>query len=86
MARAALEVIVRRRQKSGTSLDVRWTPGQFTAETVEQLRLSGSQIPTARLVLADVLSRKGALREAAEELRIIWRFPVPLKKSTRGRR
>jgi Tfp pilus assembly protein PilF len=43
--------------------------GRFTAETVEQLRLSGAQIPTARLVLARVLYRRGELPEAAAELR-----------------
>ena len=49
--------------------------GRFTAETVEQLRLSGSQIPTARLVLADVLYRRGALPEAAAELRAYLEVP-----------
>jgi tetratricopeptide (TPR) repeat protein len=43
--------------------------GRFTAETVEQLRLSVSQIPSARLVLADVLNKRGELSEAEEKLR-----------------
>jgi tetratricopeptide (TPR) repeat protein len=49
--------------------------GRFTAETMEQLRLSGSQIPTARLVLARVLYRRGALPEAAAELRAYLEVP-----------
>jgi tetratricopeptide (TPR) repeat protein len=49
--------------------------GRFTAETEEQLRLSGSQIPAARLVLASVLSRRGALQEAAAELRAYLEVP-----------
>jgi tetratricopeptide (TPR) repeat protein len=49
--------------------------GRFTAETVEQLRLSTSQIPTARLVLADVLYSRGALAEAAAELRAYLEVP-----------
>lgn len=69
VARAALEVDpaqTETRYILGCALVAQ---GRFTAETVEQLRLSGSQIPTARLVLADVLYRRGALREAAAELR-----------------
>ncbi|MGB2626963.1 MAG: tetratricopeptide repeat protein [Candidatus Acidiferrum sp.] len=54
--------------------------GRFTAETVEQLRLSGSQIPTARLVLADVLYRRGALPEAAAELRAYLEVPGAAEK------
>jgi Tfp pilus assembly protein PilF len=41
---------------------------RFTPETVEQLRLSSSQIPNARLVLSSVLYRMGALEEATAEL------------------
>lgn len=41
---------------------------RFTSETVEQLRQSSSQIPDARLVLARVLYRMGALEEATAEL------------------
>ena len=43
--------------------------GRVTTETLEQLRLSTSQIPTARLVLADVFYRRGAVAEATAELR-----------------
>jgi len=43
--------------------------GRVTTEALEQLRLSTSQIPTARLVLADVFCRRGAVAEAAAELR-----------------
>jgi tetratricopeptide (TPR) repeat protein len=49
--------------------------GRLTAETVEQLRLSGSQIPTARLLLARALYRRGALPEAAAELRSYLEVP-----------
>ncbi len=59
--------------------------GRFTAETVEQLRLSGSQIPTARLVLADVLYRRGALPDAAAELRAYLEVPgAPEKEQVRS--
>jgi Tfp pilus assembly protein PilF len=47
----------------------------FTTETVEQLRLSSSQIPNARLVLASVLYSRGALAEAAAELRAYLEVP-----------
>ena len=75
VARASLEVDpaqTETRYILGCALDAQ---GRFTTETVEQLRLSGAQIPNARLVLADVLYRKGALQEAAAELRAYLEVP-----------
>jgi tetratricopeptide (TPR) repeat protein len=75
VARAALEVEpaqTETRYILGWALVAR---GRFTAETVEQFRLSGSQIPTERLVLADVLYRSGALPETAAELRAYLEVP-----------
>lgn len=48
---------------------------RFTPETEQQLRLSTSSIPTARLLLADLLSSRGAREEAAAELRAYLQIP-----------
>ena len=75
MARAALEVDPLQtvtRYILGCALVAQ---GRFTTETVEQLRLSDSQFPNSKLVLADVLYKRGALQEAAAELRAYLEVP-----------
>jgi Tfp pilus assembly protein PilF len=75
VARAALEVEPAQTETHyilGCALAAQ---GRFTVETVEQFRLSSPQIPTARLVLADILYRRGALPEAAAELRAYLEVP-----------
>ncbi len=69
VARATLEVDPAQTETRYILGCALFAQGRLTAETVEQLRLSGSQIPAARLVLARVLYRRGALPEAAAELR-----------------
>jgi len=86
VARAALEVDpaqTETRYILGCALVAQ---GRFTAEAEEQLRLSASQIPNARPVLADVLYRRGALREAAAELRAYLEVPgAPEKEQVQAR-
>jgi hypothetical protein len=43
--------------------------GQYTQETVELLRKSREESPTARLLLASVLLKRNATDEAVAELR-----------------
>ena len=47
----------------------------FTSEAEEQLRLSTSRIPVARLLLATLLSHRGAREQAAVELRAYLQIP-----------
>ncbi|HVN77375.1 MAG TPA: hypothetical protein VMW38_00085 [Terriglobia bacterium] len=86
VARAALEVDpaqTETRYILGCALVAQ---GRFTTEAEEQLRLSASQIPNARLVLADVLYRRGALRETAAELRAYLEVPgAPEKELVQAR-
>jgi tetratricopeptide (TPR) repeat protein len=48
---------------------------RFTIEAEQHLRLSTSSIPIARLLLASLLSRRGARDEAAAELRAYLQIP-----------
>ena len=48
---------------------------RFTPETEQQLRLGTSSIPSARLLLANLLSRRGEREQAAAELRAYLEVP-----------
>lgn len=51
-------------------------------EAMEMLRQTKSEFPNARLVLADILVRRGALKEAQEELRGYLALPGAEKKQS----
>jgi tetratricopeptide (TPR) repeat protein len=55
---------------------------QNTAEAVDLLRRASSELPDARLPLAEVLIRRGSLDEAATELRAYLQNPDPATKQT----
>jgi predicted Zn-dependent protease len=48
---------------------------RFTTETEELLRQSSKQVPNARLVLANILMKRGAVEEATAELHAYLQVP-----------
>ena len=54
--------------------------GRNAIESIEMLRQTESEFPDARLVLAEVLLRRGSREEAKEELRGYLALPSPEKK------